>query len=268
MTPRTGFSIERGIRAALFLVLGLACIVLTVTGGISAVLHPRMHPWVLVSGVLFLALSANDSRRLFSAPRPGIPVRCYYALLLVIATCALFPDLGKGARGAIQMPAAAAALPSTGTKPGKIRAAFGSARADETTASPWATDQSVALAPNDDQYWSTFNALYGTPDDFRGKEMVAVGFVYREPRFPSGVVLVGRNLIWCCSADKGLIGFLAVGPALSEVPPNTWVEVKGRLDTIPFNVSARGATRPVPLIRVQSMKQLGDTHPSENIFPR
>jgi putative membrane protein len=243
MSGNRELSIERIVRAGVYVIFGSACLLLVATGRISAVLHPRMHPWIVTTGLLFLSMAAREIWRIHDAPRVALPILCYYALLFVILVTALYPDIGRRATGMMVV---------------KTRTAV----AREAPAPP----QSGLLAPDDDHYWSLFNAVYDDPRGYAGRQMTVAGFICRQPRFPDGVALVARNLIWCCTADKGLIGFMAAGGEISQAPPGAWVEVGGILDTISFDVAGRGSEKPVPIIRVQKIRLLRD-HPSENIFP-
>lgn len=255
MSASTEFSVERGVRAATYLVFGCSALLLVATGGISAVLHPRMHPWIVCAGVLFLLLGANELARVRDALGSPMPVRCYYALLLVIVIGILFPDVGKNSVGAIQ-------IPTQFTAPGPAPTRSNAVPAPRTPVQIG----SGPIAPNDDQYWTVFNTLYDKPGDYSGRQITVAGFIYREQRFPEGVSMVSRNLIWCCTADKGLIGFLASGGDLSSLAEDTWVEVTGILDTTLFSISGNGSPIQVPFIHITSMRPL-QTHPSENIFP-
>ena len=128
-------------------------------------------------------------------------------------------------------------------------------------------EKSAALKPNDDEYWQVYNLLYDTPGYYAGREITLAGFVYREKHFPDHVALVGRNLMWCCSADMRLIGFMATDGNMDSLPAGTWVEIAGILDVMSFDVAKDGKAKPVPLIDINTIRILRD-HPSQNIFPR
>jgi uncharacterized repeat protein (TIGR03943 family) len=203
-----------------------------------------MSPWIAASGVVFLALCALEIRKARLSPRSPLPVLSYYALLLVIVVVAQFPRIGPVAPGRFDMPSQRNRVSD---KPPAVQAA--------------------ALKPGDDDYWQVYNLLYDTPGYYSGREITLAGFIFRDKHFPEHVALVGRNLMWCCSADMGLIGFMASGGNLDSLPAGTWVEIRGVLDVIPFDVAKDGKTKPVPLIKIAALRVLRD-HPSQNIFPR
>ena len=245
MSKARAVSLERVARVVVYFVLGSACVGLVASGRISTYLHPRMSPWICVAGVIFLALCMVEVRKGRVLPRSPLPAFSYYSLLLVIVGVMEFPDLGTVTAQRFQAPQNS--TPATHTS----RAV-----------------SSVALKPNDDQYWHTYNALYDSPQDFAGKEMTVAGFVYREKRFPAHSALVGRNLMWCCAADMGLIGFMATGADMDSLPAGTWVEITGLVNVVSFSVESNGKPQPVPFIKTESLQILHDDHPSQNIFAR
>jgi putative membrane protein len=244
MIGARSLSLERIIRAVLYLILGVACLGLVVSGKVSLFLHPRMSPWIAISGAVFLALCALETSRVRLSPHSPLPVLSYYALLLVIVVVTQFPFMGPVSPGRLDMPSVHYRVPE---KPAVVQAA--------------------ALNPGDDDYWQVYNLLYDTPGYYAGREITLAGFIFRDKHFPEHVALVGRNLMWCCSADMGLIGFMATGADLDSFPAGTWVEVRGVLDVISFDVTKDGKTKPVPLIKVGTIRLLRE-HPSQNIFPR
>ena len=244
MIQAKGLSLERVIRAVLYFILGSASLGLVASGKIAIFLHPRMSPWILVAGVVFLALCWVEVRKGRLPPRSPLPILSYYSLLLVIVVVAQFPHIGSVTAGRFDLP----------SKRGHV----------EYTAP---TVEAAALKPSDDEYWQVYNALYDTPGYYAGREITLAGFVYREKHFPDHVALVGRNLMWCCSADMGVIGFLATGGNIDILPAGTWVEITGILDVMSFDVANDGKVRPVPLIKLKTNRILRD-HPSQNIFPR
>ena len=91
MIGARSLSLERIIRAVLYLILGTACLGLVVSGKIAIFLHPRMSPWIAASGAVFLALCALEIRKARISPHSPLPVLSYYALLLVIVVVMQFP---------------------------------------------------------------------------------------------------------------------------------------------------------------------------------
>ena len=241
MTVSKGISLERLIRSVLYLVFGSGCVGLVFSGKITAYLHPRMSVWILLAGIIFLALSAMEIARRRQPLAPSLPILGYYALLVVVVLVSQFPLIGPVAMSRLELPIHI----SHAVKPPELD----------------------AIRPGDDEFWQVYNLLYDTPGYYAGREIILSGFICRELHFPNHVALVGRNLMWCCSADMGLIGFLARGVELDSLASGEWVEVAGKLAVISYDVAKNGTSRPVPIIEISRFKILRN-HPSQNIFPR
>ena len=59
----------------------------------------------------------------------------------------------------------------------------------------------------------------------------------------------------------------ATGGNMDCLQAGTWVEITGILDVMSFDVAKDGKAKPVPLIKIKTIRILRE-HPSQNIFPR
>jgi putative membrane protein len=87
---------------------------------------------------------------------------------------------------------------------------------------------------------------------FLGQNADVIGFVYHDPRLPSGHFLVSRFAITCCVADATAIGMAVQSDMTDKLTDNTWIEVKGSVQSITVD------GHPVPLIlagSIQTVKQ-------------
>jgi putative membrane protein len=87
---------------------------------------------------------------------------------------------------------------------------------------------------------------------FLGQNADVIGFVYHDPRLPSGHFLVSRFAITCCVADATAIGMAVQSDMTEKLTDNTWIEVKGSVQSITVD------GHPVPLIladSIQTVKQ-------------
>jgi len=212
------------------------------TGKLEHIVHPRMEPWIIAAGLLFLALSFYQTLQLSSAPRRADPLSHFYPIVLVFAVAYLF-------------------VKTAGFQPEPFQAAPSLAIQSALLSSHDAAVENAGKGPlpsrivfDDSTYWTLYNRLYDDPKAARGKEVTIAGFVYRKKGFPETSVLIARNLMWCCSADMSMIGLLAQGPASAEIPEGTWVEAEGRLGSIDYDVSGSGKKSEVPLIDLDSIK--------------
>jgi putative membrane protein len=87
---------------------------------------------------------------------------------------------------------------------------------------------------------------------FLGQKADVIGFVYHDPGLPAGHFLVSRFAITCCVADATAIGMAVESDETDKLPDNTWVDVKGAVQSITVD------GHPVPLIladTIQAVKQ-------------
>jgi putative membrane protein len=83
---------------------------------------------------------------------------------------------------------------------------------------------------NDDaSYWALYNRIYDHPQEATGHQIQIQGFVYRESSWPAGEFLVARQLMWCCAADMGIVGFRVQAQGQVIPAESQWVEVRGEL---------------------------------------
>lgn len=78
-----------------------------------------------------------------------------------------------------------------------------------------------------ENYMEVMEAIYDYPNEFVGKNIEMVGFVYNDPNNANQQFLFRFGIIHCI-ADSGVYGLLSTGQA-SNFPDNTWVSAKGRI---------------------------------------
>ncbi len=82
---------------------------------------------------------------------------------------------------------------------------------------------------------------------YQGQEANVVGFVYHDSRLKTGQFMVGRFAITCCVADAFAIGMAVDWPESADLTGNTWVNVKGSVETLDID------GQKVPLIRASTV---------------
>jgi len=225
------------------------------SGQIAAYLHPAFHPWVLVSGVILLALAAGalvvptDGR-----PPRTRPVVSFFVLVVpLVAAMAVSPG-GFGAtavanRGLVEDPGQLAGY-SPPTDPALAR--VGGPVAEGTMMDP---DTYLKKTADGRIKVQTVDLLYASAEptmreDFENKEIEVVGqFMPARLGNPNGdrFQLV-RLFVICCAADARPV---AVAVESRETfPEMTWLRVTGRA-TFPV-VSGRRS----PLIVADSVKEI------------
>lgn len=258
MTNARDISIARAARALVYMALSFF-IVYAINGGkLGSIVHPRMTPWIVAAGLLFLALSFVETLRLDKSPRRPDPISYYYPILFVLAIAYLFTQSGGLATGSYS-----ASPESTAFQSALISQKLAKDKKNEAEE---AKPLPAHIVFYDDSYWSLYNRLYDDPAAAAGKSITIQGFLTKEKGLPAGTLLVARNLMWCCSADMAVIGLPARGGGIEAVSRNAWVEVTGRLSTARLVTGADGKATTAPLIEVESVRPI-ERSASTTIFP-
>jgi putative membrane protein len=96
--------------------------------------------------------------------------------------------------------------------------------------------------------------FYSESDTVRysGDTADVVGFVYHDPRLAPGQFMVGRFTVTCCVADAFAIGMVVVWPAAQELPENTWVRVRGPVESVEIDGQR------LPLLRAEVVQPVSE----------
>lgn len=103
-----------------------------------------------------------------------------------------------------------------------------------------------SIVINDENYLEVMEAIYDYPNEFEGKEIEFIGFVYNDPNHTNSQ-FVFRFGIMHCIADSGVFGLLTTGNT-NQYENNTWVKVKGKIS----NHYHKELNQVLPTLEVQS----------------
>lgn len=81
-----------------------------------------------------------------------------------------------------------------------------------------------------ENYVEVSNLLMMYPEQFTGKKIRTVGFVYREEGFKADQFVLARLSMTCCVADAGVIGFLIDSPQSSQFKKDQWFQIEGTFE--------------------------------------
>jgi uncharacterized repeat protein (TIGR03943 family) len=249
-------SASRAARSAIFLALSFFISWLAETGKLAKIVHPRMNFWIEGAGLLFLVLAFAQMLWLSDRPKRPDPVSFFIPIAYVLAMAFIF-------------------VQSDAFSPGRLDAGDGSLAVENAIISnrnAVAAKASMGPLPSliafdDDRYWTLYNRLYDDPAAAVGHRVVIRGYFHRTGGFPDDMALIGRNLMWCCSADMAGIGLVARSPIVHSLKESEWVEASGRLSTVDFDMNGTGKKTVVPLIVVDSLKPVDKGATSSIIFP-
>ena len=248
-------SLSRALRAITYMSISFFFVWLINTGKLNHIVHPRMNPWIIAAGLLFLVMAFSETLHLSVRPHRDDPPSHFYPFAFVLIVAYIFVQAASLHPGSFQPAGESLDIQSAAiAQRGRI--------ADAATLGPlpsW-------IQPTDDSYWPLYNRLYDHPEAAIGKRITVQGFVYKKKGFPPGSALIGRNLMWCCSADMAVIGYLAHSPTLGLISDSSWVEVTGTLRSILFDPDGSGKASDLPFIEVESIKPV-ERSASTTIFP-
>jgi putative membrane protein len=254
MTRSYSISIGRFLRGFIFMGFSFFVTWLVNEGKLGMIVHPRMHPWIVASGLLSLALSASEMLRLETRPRRPDSASFYCPMIAVVAVVYIYAQTGG-------------ATPRD-FSPQPELTAFQDSIKKRDEAFEEAQNKPLAghIVFDDDHYWPLYNRLYDDPKAAEGKVVTIQGFVYRQAGLPPGAIIVARNLMWCCSADMSVIGLAASGPGTGEFPEDAWVEATGTLAYSEIRKDGDEKASLVPVIMLQSVRKV-ERLQSTTIFP-
>jgi putative membrane protein len=112
--------------------------------------------------------------------------------------------------------------------------------------------QSSTIKMNDDIFSTYYDEIQTDIEKFKGREIELKGFVYKEEGLDQDQLVLSRFLITHCVADASIIGFISELPEASSLKENTWIEVKGVLDTTNFNGTE------LPIIKITTWKKINE----------
>lgn len=138
---------------------------------------------------------------------------------------------------------------------------LGSAAIDGNISLSAASVTGATTFTTDPAKWNVLDWLraFNQTDDinsFNGKAAMVVGFVYKEPTFPEGSLMVARFTVSCCVADASAIGLPVAWPQAADLPADSWVQVTGTFQVGIFRDDT------VPILQASSVEVVGQpAHP-------
>lgn len=101
-----------------------------------------------------------------------------------------------------------------------------------------------------ENYVEVSNLLMMYPEQFKGKKIRAVGFVYREEGMKADQFVLGRLSMTCCVADAGVIGFLIDTAESNLFKKDQWFQVEGTFEL------KKNDYGDVPGLKIQNYKKV------------
>ncbi|WP_096201069.1 TIGR03943 family putative permease subunit [Bacillus sp. FJAT-45350] len=116
------------------------------------------------------------------------------------------------------------------------------------------------LIIDDENYLDIMTMLDIHLEEFIGREIEMLGFVYREPEFEDNQLVVARFAMTCCVADASVYGTMIETEDANMFENDTWIRVSGTLDQTEYNEFA------IPLIHLREFEMI-DEPEQPYVFP-
>lgn len=112
-----------------------------------------------------------------------------------------------------------------------------------------------------EHYSYCLNEIYSNLDLYKGKEVEAIGFVFKDDQqFSDTNFVVGRLMMVCCAADMQTVGLLCHYDKAKDLQSDSWVRVIGAIG----KTQTEGQT--IPLIEVESVENVSKPE-QDYIYP-
>ncbi|HDV8359624.1 TPA: TIGR03943 family protein [Bacillus cereus] len=106
------------------------------------------------------------------------------------------------------------------------------------------------LQVKDKDYVQTMNVIGQNVNWFKGKEIIFLGFIYKDKDVTGNKVVVARYGITCCIADASVWGMIVTGKNIEKIPEETWVKITGLLDETTYKGTV------FPLVKVNKIEKI------------
>ncbi|WP_078553142.1 TIGR03943 family putative permease subunit [Bacillus alkalicellulosilyticus] len=103
------------------------------------------------------------------------------------------------------------------------------------------------IVVTEENYLDVMTVLDIHMNEFLGKEIEILGFVYREEDFDDNQMVVARFAMTCCVADVAVYGTMIEADEASQYENDTWVRVSGTLNQTTYGDFA------IPLIQLREI---------------
>lgn len=199
----------------------IGIIYLTVNGDMALFLHPRGWRLLRLAAIALLCLSLVSWRQVRS-PHTNTPIGWTHVLfmlpLMLVLCCPpqmLPPEVvaNKGLWGVLRRHA----ITCTG---------------DHGHIAAFAPDESIIV--NNDNFVATMEMLWHDTDNYLGRELEMLGFVYEAPMLGPNDFVIARLVMTCCAADAEVAGLLCRYPQRDQLLVGQWIMVRGVIEKMPF----------------------------------
>ncbi|WP_100407038.1 TIGR03943 family putative permease subunit [Bacillus solitudinis] len=120
--------------------------------------------------------------------------------------------------------------------------------------------QEETIVVTEENYLDIMTVLDIHLQEFVGKPIEILGFVYREPEFEENQLVIARFGMTCCVADASVYGTMIETEDAAQFENDMWVRVRGTIDRTKFNEFH------IPLIHLREFEVVGEPD-NPYVFP-
>lgn len=209
---------------------------LLISGNIADFIHPKMFKYVKFSIVVFIILSINQLRNLFSYDEDEEIRWGYFLFAIPLILGIAVKPAGLNAEGAHMR---GVSLTSSFHHQHELDEKYLSYN---------------EITMNDENYFDVYELMFNRMDEMKGKKVTVTGFVYKGEGLKSQQFINARMAMNCCAADSQLIGVLCSYGNDKALPEGQWIEVTGTIDESYADMDGNGSLERVPLIQVEKLR--------------
>ena len=108
--------------------------------------------------------------------------------------------------------------------------------------------KNAPILVNSDNYTDILKMVYDNPNEYLGKEISIVGYVYRNFDFSKDQFVIARTMMITEDNQEFVVGFLCSYKDAINFKDNEWVEIKGTISKANYNGE-------IPCIKVNSIEK-------------
>ena len=82
---------------------------------------------------------------------------------------------------------------------------------------------------SDDDYGLWYMDAEENQERYDGKTIKFLGNVLKDPKFPRGYFVPGRNVMTCCEADIRFFGYLCKSKYVNKLEDDQWIEITAEM---------------------------------------
>lgn len=230
----------------ILLLLGFAAFFLLtiIKGSVSLYVHPRIIPYMIFASSVMIFIALMLFQKLWNPKKEKTKLRPFLFFIIPLIMAFAFPaksfDSETNTMGDIQLSGGETIQQVNKQNKKNTKNAEGydssSNSVDAVKNNESVIDQNGVITMDSNNYYQCLCNIYDHLDQYKGKSIEVVGFVFKEKdKFAENEFVPARMLMVCCAADMQTVGFLCKYDKTSELAANSWVKVKGTLEETEFN---------------------------------